>query len=114
MEKAKIVGYTIIILSNIDKIHWKYSSKICKKLKLFDWIFLSCDHGFVKPDILFFAYFCHCFKIKKSEAVFIDDKSENIQAAQSLGIPSILYDIRKHKDFLAEFNVLYPDISLKY
>lgn len=110
LQKAKNAGYTLILLSNIDEIHWKYSSEICKELKLFDWIYLSCDRGFIKPDLLFFTYLCLQFEIKGSEAVFIDDKKENILSAQKLKINTLLYDSAKHKEFIKAARVFLPKI----
>ncbi|MEK7146744.1 MAG: HAD-IA family hydrolase [Patescibacteria group bacterium] len=110
LKKAKKAGYTLILLSNIDVIHWERSCEICKDLpKLFRRIFLSCDVGLAKPDPMFLAHVFYEFRIKRQDAIFIDDKLENIKAARSLGIPSILYNSKKHNDFLAEFKTLCPD-----
>lgn len=110
LQKAKNAGYTLILLSNIDEVHWEYSSKICKELKLFDWIYLSCDRGFVKPDILFFVYLCLQLEIKGSEAVFIDDREENMPSAKKLKINTLLYDSAKHNEFLEVARVFLPEI----
>lgn len=110
LKKAEKAGYALILLSNLDIIHWEHSCKICKAVfKLFSRIFLSCDAGFEKPDPLFFASTLYRMRIKSREAVFIDDRLENIQAAKNLGIPSILYDSRQHPKFLNEFKKLCPD-----
>lgn len=112
LRKAKAAGYTLILLSNIDILHWGHICKTCHKIiKLFDRIFLSCDHGLAKPDILFFKYLRHCLEIKEQKTIFIDDRKENLLAAKRYKINTLLYDRFRHKEFIKEAGVFLPDIK---
>ena len=45
-----------------------------------------------KPDLSFYQYVLEETELTPEEAVFIDDKMENVLAARSLGIKSIVFD----------------------
>ena len=55
----------------------------------FDEIINSSDIGLVKPNREIFSYVIDKFKLAAHEFLLIDDKAENVAAAESLGIPSI-------------------------
>ena len=58
---------------------------------LFDAIISSSEIGMVKPHPEIFKYTLEQLHVLASEAVFVDDRTENVQAAASLGIRSLLY-----------------------
>lgn len=114
LQKTKKAGYHLVLMSNIDKIHWPRSYFLCEntidELFDFDCRFLSCEVGLVKPNPLFFAYILNQFRIKGLEAIFIDDKPENIKSAQKCGINALLYDSAKHEEFIKAVRVFLPKI----
>ena len=73
-------------------------------LDLFDVVFCSGDEGVAKPDPAAFVTTLEILEVERRSAVFIDDTPENVEAARSLGIPSILFtDYRGLASELAAF-----------
>lgn len=62
--------------------------------ELFDVIVFSSEVGVCKPDSRIFQYAFDQLGIKPTEAVFLDDRKENIIGAQALGMHAILYENR--------------------
>lgn len=60
-------------------------------LSWFDGVLLSGEAKLLKPDRRIFEMFLHTFGIKASRAVYIDDRSENVQAAIELGMRGVLF-----------------------
>lgn len=91
----KKLGYKIYILSNWDIASFPLFVEKFPELftyegqDLFDGIMISGKAGIIKPHANIFEACLKKFKIQRSQAIFIDDTIENIQAAQNLGIDSI-------------------------
>lgn len=58
---------------------------------LFDEIIISSEIGFAKPSKEIFDYTLQKLKADHNEVIFIDDRRENIQAAERLGIKSLVF-----------------------
>jgi HAD superfamily hydrolase (TIGR01509 family) len=71
---------------------------------LFDEIIFSAEYKMSKPDPKIYHLALSLGKIKASEAIFIDDKQENIDAAKKIGIKSFLFKdnktLKKDLEFL--------------
>lgn len=76
-------------------------------LHLFDVTYFSAELGMAKPDQKFYLAILNEFKVKANEAIFIDDFTENIQAAKELGIHTIHY--KTTSQTLAEINRYLQD-----
>jgi HAD superfamily hydrolase (TIGR01509 family) len=66
----------------------------------FEHVYLSHEIGLIKPNRSAYEYVLVKLNVKPEEAIFIDDKEENIRGAEKLGIKSILYqnpDQLKHE-----------------
>lgn len=83
-------GYKIYLLSNAGKNQPFYFRKF--GYKNFDGKCVSAYYGIGKPKKEFFEIFLNKFKLKPEECVFIDDREENIVAADKLGIKGILFE----------------------
>ena len=90
MLDMKARGYKLLGLSN-------WSSKVYEVMDKFD-IFqllegylLSKDVHQLKPEPEIYQSFFQKFGVKAEESVFIDDKPENIVAAQNVGMYGIVY-----------------------
>jgi putative hydrolase of the HAD superfamily len=51
----------------------------------------SCDLGLAKPDPAIYTFACEQLGVRPEEALFIDDRPENIAAAERLGLHAILF-----------------------
>ena len=94
-RSLKKLGYKLYILSNWDPSSFYLLTAQFPELfnfegqDLFDGIMTSGKTGMIKPNSDIFEACLKKFRINRSQAVFIDDTIENVQAAQNLGISSI-------------------------
>ena len=106
------------VLQLIQRLHGRYKLGVLSNsppglaqwlrewgiLDLFDVVFCSGDEGVAKPDPAAFVATLEMLEVERGSAVFIDDTPENVEAARSLGIPSILFtDYRELASELAVF-----------
>ena len=82
--------YTAGVLSNVShsRLFTDYKTDLYSH---FDYTVFSCLEGLKKPDPDFYQIALRRGKAIAKEAIFIDDRKEFIDAAQKLGIKSILY-----------------------
>lgn len=83
-------GIPIALLSNIDD----RLARLIRDFGLyepFDPCLLSCEMGVEKPDPKIYDILLKKMNLPAKEIVFIDDKLENIEAAQKLGFDAILF-----------------------
>ena len=85
MNKLKHNNYKIFVLSNNNKETYEY----LKQLPVFEcvdgWV-VSCDYHIVKPNKDIYLKLFETFNIKPEECYFIDDKKENIETGNILGM----------------------------
>lgn len=91
MKKLKGEGYTLYAASNWNDETFDLSHSRMTFLSLFDGLHISGRIGLIKPDPAFFLSLMRTYNFRPEEALFIDDKAANVQAAESLGIASIQF-----------------------
>lgn len=84
-------GYRVACLSNGSHEWTTYAIKKYGLERLFEQIIISSDLGIVKPDPRIYFHALDALKIKPSDCIFIDDRSVNTEAAESIGIRSIVF-----------------------
>ena len=70
--------------------------------KRFDRMVFSNKIGMKKPDPASFEALLASLELPGDRVVFVDDVSENLEAAAKLGIAGILYDAHEHARFLSD------------
>lgn len=60
--------------------------------KMFDRAVFSCIEGIAKPDKEIYMLACERLGVLPGEAVFIDDKKENVKGAETAGLEVILFE----------------------
>ena len=76
---------------------------------LFDRIIISCYCGVNKPESRIYEIALNELNVKSEQAIFIDDRQENIDAATNLGIMGILFESATQvRNRLAELGVVLP------
>lgn len=90
IEKLKEKGNRVICGTNTIDAHWKNHMER-GDYNVFDQTYASCFMGVSKPDAAFWQIIMEAEKAEPSQCIFIDDKLENCQAAQRLGIKSIQF-----------------------
>lgn len=90
VNKLKKTGISIVLLSNIDD----HIAKIIRDFHLyepFDPCLLSCEIGLEKPDPGIYHFLIEKMQLPANQIIFIDDKKENIEAAEKIGLDAILF-----------------------
>lgn len=91
IQDLKEKGYHIYILSNYSENMFNQTHEKLKFLPMVDGAVFSYAIKLLKPDAAIYDYICETYHLKPEESVFIDDRSENIEAAEKKGIHGILF-----------------------
>lgn len=75
----------VYAMSNISQPDWEILRSKAFDWEIFDRVFTSCEAGMCKPELRFYRHVLEATAAKAEETVFVDDKSDNVIAAQSLG-----------------------------
>ena len=112
IQDLKDKGYKVYYLSNWSAWTYDLLQEAGKFdfLKLMDGGVFSYDVGYMKPDEEIYKILINKYKINPEEAVFFDDREENIEAANKLGIHGVHFP--KH-DASIVYNNLYGRKSSK-
>lgn len=82
--------HRLFVLSNITRPQLAYARSV-GLVRLFDFVFASCEIGLVKPDPRIYQYVLDKIGSNAPDVVFVDNKSENLSAASALGMRTILF-----------------------
>ncbi|KAK8058191.1 Haloacid dehalogenase-like hydrolase-domain-containing protein [Apiospora phragmitis] len=83
----------VYAMSNISRPDWEILQAKAFDWDIFDFVFTSSEAGMCKPELRFYRHVLSAAKIIASQAVFVDDKAENVLAAKSLGFrDGIVFD----------------------
>jgi putative hydrolase of the HAD superfamily len=86
-------GVLIGILSNTEPSAVEFFQRQkYPEVSGFDVLVFSCQQGIKKPDERIFKKTIELLGVRPARAVFVDDKKENITAAEKLGLVGILFD----------------------
>ncbi len=96
-------GVRLFLLSNISKFFAEHSGEI-EILKKLDGLVMSGPIGIVKPSYEIFDHICKKYDIDPSEAIFVDDRCDNIEGARAYGMQGYIFDgdSEKLKKYLDE------------
>jgi len=84
-------GLRIGILSNMGEDTLAYMRQEFSWLGEFDHHTWSCELGIAKPDPAIYTYTCDKLDVAPAESLFLDDKAENIRAAEEVGLVGIQF-----------------------
>lgn len=90
--------HAIYVLSNTNEIHFRLIDRIFKHAsggksmhQVFNEVYLSQEIGHRKPELEIYQYVLNDAGFFGAETIFIDDKEENVLAAQKAGIQGLLF-----------------------
>ena len=93
--ELKKMGYQVGLLSNqISSLSEVYRRE--GYYDFFDPLVLSYEVKVSKPHVEIYHILLSEIALESNEILFIDDKEENLETAQKLGIQTIHYDFNKH------------------
>ena len=88
---VKDFGNKLFVLSNMHFASIAYLEQAHQIWELFDGVVVSCRIQKVKPGKAIYEHLLATHDLKPSSTVFIDDLSENLAAAATLGIQTIQF-----------------------
>lgn len=96
LTKIKVLkkDYKIGLLTNYSKMMREKIEKDWQIDHLFDAIIISSEVGMIKPDTEIYELMLDKLDVQPREAVMIDDRSRNIEGAESVGMHAVLYKTR--------------------
>ena len=92
LKKASRGAIKIYAMSNISKEDFTFLSTKLADWSVFDRVFTSGHAGMRKPDLGFYNHVLEETQLAVEETIFIDDREENVAAAQSLGIRGLIFE----------------------
>ncbi|WP_420064656.1 glucose-1-phosphatase [Pectobacterium colocasium] len=96
MQRLRQEGHRVVILSNTNRLHCAHWPALFPEVGVAaDRVYLSQDIGLRKPELAIYQYVLTQEGVTPAQAVFFDDNAANVDAAQSLGIHSVLVTDRQ-------------------
>src|SRR5260370_1692958 len=92
LEKLYRAGLTTALLSNMETDMAIYARENFAWLDYFHHQIFSCDVGLIKPDPAIFHECIRRVRVRAHEALFVDDRQENVDAAEANGIMAIRFE----------------------
>jgi putative hydrolase of the HAD superfamily len=83
--------YQIVLLSNINVLHYEYLKQYFPVFNIFHKIFTSFELGVVKPDRAIYQKALQDLGVLPENVFYTDDRIELIKSAKALGINSFLF-----------------------
>ncbi len=83
--------FPIYLLTNASDLHVPWVFENYPRLRFFEGYASSFDMKATKPERLFYERAIAHLKIDPSTCLFVDDRPDNVEAAEAFGIRSILY-----------------------
>ena len=83
--------YRILFLSNYSEYLYEKTKETLSFIETFDGGVFSFEEKCIKPDKLIYERLLEKYHIAPEEALFFDDREENVRVAEELGIHGILF-----------------------
>lgn len=101
--------YRLFVLSNTNAIHVPAFNKILENVSgeskidaFFEKVYFSHEVKMRKPEREIYEHVLHVSQLKSEETLFLDDKKENLIAAQAVGIRTL--QVTPENDLLSIFS----------
>lgn len=95
IRDLKARGDKVYLLSNISERfadEYKSVPPLCELLSLFDGLVFSAPIGLVKPHSDIFRHLLDTYSLSPEDCLFIDDRADNIEGGEAVGIKGYLFD----------------------
>lgn len=104
-EQTAASGRRINLLSNIPEELAVHYEDHHRWLKHFDVVAFSCRIGHAKPEPDAYRWCCQTLDLAPGRILFVDDRAENIQAAEAIGMRAHLFiDPTQARQAIAELD----------
>lgn len=99
-------GYDLYLMSNTSH-RFRVFSRNIKSIPFMKGIWISCEHGLLKPEPQAYLDFFQTFSLKPEECFFVDDTPANVESAGNLGMNGCVYygAIEELRHFMRESGI---------
>ena len=91
IKELKAKGYKLYVLSNMSKEYIEFLRQF-PVFDCFDAQVVSSEVGLGKPDSKIYEYLLSHCELDPAETIFIDDRKDNVEVAEGLGIVPFHFD----------------------
>lgn len=91
LANVRKAGYKTYVLSNACTKFYEYFPKHYD-IDGFDGIVVSSDIHMIKPDLRIYEYLLTKYQLIPKECLFIDDRKENVEAAELAGMAGFVFE----------------------
>lgn len=91
LDRVRAGGWKVAILSNMGKDLLGHMRRHFLWLDRLDHLTWSCELSRVKPEPEIYEHTLEKLGVRPEEALFLDDKTENVEGARRLGMRSLLF-----------------------
>lgn len=91
VKELKEKGYKVYLLSNYGRTAFESVRDTLQFLPFVDGGVISYEVKIIKPEKEIYQALLEKYSLKAEECVFLDDRAENIEAAQQLGFQGIVF-----------------------
>ncbi len=91
VDRVRASGMKIAILSNMGEDLLAYMRDNFRWLDRFHHLTWSCELNLIKPMAAIYEHTLEQLKVQPNEALFLDDRIENVEGARAVGIHSLLF-----------------------
>ncbi len=98
--------YTVVLVSNINILHYEYLKKYFPVFDVFHSVFTSFELQVVKPDQEIYRLTLEKLNVPAQDVFYTDDRAELVDSARKMGIKSFVFtDVEQLKRDLLESGV---------
>lgn len=109
IHDLKAAGYRLYVLSNMSKEFIAFLREV-PVYRYFDGEVVSCEEGVCKPEKEIYELLLSRYDLDPKETIFIDDRKENIEAAEQVGITGFHFN---RKDIAGTIGELRSQLKIK-
>lgn len=91
IKKLKERGYKLYLLTNITDASHNYINNQINIDSMFEGGIYSYQEHLVKPNPEIYNLIINRFNLNKDETIFFDDKEKNVNAANEIGLKSVVF-----------------------
>ena len=91
IHDLKAAGYRLYVLSNMSKEFIAFLRRV-PVYRYFDGEVVSCEEGVCKPEKEIYELLLERYELTPAETIFIDDRKENVEAAEQVGIEGFWFN----------------------
>lgn len=91
VRRVRASGIKTAVLSNMGEDLLAYMRENFRWLDEFHHLTWSCESNLIKPMAAIYTYTLECLNVYADEALFLDDRAENVEGARAVGMHALQF-----------------------